>query len=57
MLEGEGQDDIVDFFGFGKVLILSQDCANDQGGSQDQIRIRLGLAQDGKWMKTKGGIN
>ena len=49
MLEGEGEDEIVDFGS-------SQDCANDQGGNQDQLRIRFRLAQDGKWMTNKGWL-
>ena len=56
MLEGEGEDEIVDFGCFGTILILAQDCANDQGGSQDQLRIRFRLAQDEKWMTTKGWL-
>ena len=45
MLEGEGEDEIVDFVLLKKVLILAQDCVNDQGGNQDlaQDQLRMGI--------------
>ena len=56
MLECEDEDEIVEFAWLKKVLIIAQDCENDQGEDQDQRRIRLGWEVNGKWMTTKGGL-